>query len=55
MYSVDGYDFRLKDSANVIDRGCGLPNINDQFSGTAPDLGALEYGQDIVHYGPRTH
>ena len=54
IYQPDGYDFRLRKEANVIDKGCILPNINDRFSGTAPDLGAVEYGQDIIQYGPRT-
>ena len=30
-----------------------LPNINDGFTGNAPDLGALEVGQPLPHYGPR--
>jgi hypothetical protein len=55
VYSLKGYDFRLKKSANVIDEGCRLPNINHEFNGTAPDLGALEYGQAEFHYGPRIH
>ncbi len=53
VYPLDGYDFRLRNSANVIDKGCRLPNINDQFSGSAPDLGALEKDQSEFHYGPR--
>ena len=30
-----------------------LPTINDDFTGTAPDLGALELGQPAPVYGPR--
>jgi hypothetical protein len=30
-----------------------LPNINDQFSGSGPDLGAFEFGTALPHYGPR--
>jgi len=30
-----------------------LPNINDGFSGRAPDLGAVEFGDDVPHFGPR--
>ena len=33
--------------------GCVLPDITDNYSGKAPDLGALEAGQSIPHYGPR--
>jgi len=29
------------------------PNINDGFTGEAPDLGALEFGQPTPHCGPR--
>jgi hypothetical protein len=30
-----------------------LPNVTDGFSGKAPDLGAIELGQPMPHYGPR--
>jgi len=30
-----------------------LPNVTDGFTGQAPDLGALEFGQAPPHYGPR--
>jgi len=30
-----------------------LPTITDGFTGRAPDLGALEAGQPLPHYGPR--
>ena len=30
-----------------------LPNVNDGFAGSAPDLGALERGRPAPHYGPR--
>ena len=30
-----------------------LPGLTDGFSGSAPDLGAVELGQDLPHYGPR--
>jgi hypothetical protein len=26
----------------------------DEYSGNAPDLGALELGQPLPHYGPRS-
>lgn len=55
VYPLDGYDFRLRNSANVIDKGCILPNINDGFNGAAPDIGALEFGAPVMHYGPRTN
>ena len=30
-----------------------LPTVTDGFTGTAPDLGALEVGRAAPHYGPR--
>jgi len=30
-----------------------LPTVTDGFTGRAPDLGALELGQPLPHYGPR--
>ena len=37
----------------TVDTGIVLPNINDKFSGTAPDAGAYEVGQTLPEYGPR--
>ena len=38
----------------AIDAGAILPNINDDFRGRAPDLGAYERGQPLPTYGPRS-
>jgi hypothetical protein len=43
----------LKEGCNAVDAGAFLPNINDNFAGQAPDLGALERGKPLPHYGPR--
>jgi hypothetical protein len=53
VYHAGDFDFRLKPGSAAIDRGAHLPNITDNFSGHAPDLGALELGQTPPHYGPR--
>jgi hypothetical protein len=53
VYPVAGYNFRLKKDSKAIDAGCILPNVTDSFTGNAPDLGALEYGQELPVYGPR--
>ena len=53
VYPVDGNDLRLRKGSAAIDAGVVLPNINDDYSGKAPDLGAYEYGSPIPHYGPR--
>jgi hypothetical protein len=53
LYRADDVDFRLKPGAAAVDRGVALPNVTDGFAGRAPDLGALEVGQQPPHYGPR--
>ena len=44
---------RLDAHSNAVDAGLRLPNINDDFTGKAPDLGALELSHDPPHYGTR--
>lgn len=44
--------FSLAEKGQAIDQGRFLPNINDQFEGEGPDLGAIELG-DEPSYGPR--
>jgi hypothetical protein len=43
----------LRKGCNAIDSGTRLPNINDDFTGKAPDLGAHEYSRPPLTYGPR--
>ncbi len=43
----------LKKGCRAIDRGVNLPNINQYYSGKAPDNGAYEVGEPLPHYGPR--
>jgi hypothetical protein len=50
---VQPLDPRLRAGANAIDTGIRLPNINDDFLGANPDLGALEFGATAPHYGVR--
>ncbi len=54
VYPLEGYDFRLRDGSKAIDAGVRLPNINDNYQGEAPDLGALELGLPSTQYGPRS-
>lgn len=54
IYQMNGYDFRLKKSSPAIDAGVHLPNITDNYSGRAPDLGATERGKEAPRYGPRS-
>ncbi len=53
IYEVGDLDFSLKPNSAAVDAGCKLPNLNDDFSGKAPDLGALEVGKPLPIYGPR--
>ena len=53
VYHSMDLNFRLKANSKAIDAGLVLPTINDNFTGKAPDLGALELNQAEPHYGPR--
>ena len=53
VYHSMDLNFRLKENSKVVDAGVVLPTINDDFTGQAPDLGALELNQKEPHYGPR--
>ncbi|MGM0485225.1 MAG: hypothetical protein ACQESR_00485 [Planctomycetota bacterium] len=52
-YEPDAFDFRLKPGGNAVDAGVRLPNVNDDHTGAAPDLGALEYDEERPRYGPQ--
>ena len=54
LYNAQECDFRLKAGAQAIDAGMILPNVNNDYTGRLPDLGAYEFGQEIPHYGPRS-
>jgi len=45
--------YTLKSGCNALDAGVQLANINDDYLGNAPDLGAYESGMAIPHYGVR--
>ena len=53
LYDPARFDFRLKPGSAAVDGGILLPNINDGFTGRAPDLGAFEIDRPIPIYGPR--
>jgi hypothetical protein len=42
----------LASDSAALDRGIPLANINDAFSGSAPDIGAFELGSPEPTYGP---
>jgi len=53
FYSPGEFDFSLRPKSRAVDAGVALPNVNDGFTGRAPDLGAFERGQPLPRYGPR--
>ncbi len=46
-----GGDFTPQAGSALVDRGVVLPGINDSFEGSAPDLGAVEYGSPLFADG----
>ncbi|HEU0123274.1 MAG TPA: hypothetical protein VFQ91_22285 [Bryobacteraceae bacterium] len=53
VYHAMDLNFRLRAGGKAVDAGVALPTVNDDFTGKAPDLGALELGRPAPHYGPR--
>jgi hypothetical protein len=53
LYRPADFDFQLRPGSAAVDAGLRIPGINDDFTGRAPDLGALEVGRPVPHYGPR--
>lgn len=53
VYHARDINFRLKPGSKAVDAGILIPNINDDHTGRAPDLGAYETGKPEPHYGPR--
>lgn len=46
-------DLRLSEKSAAVDAGTPIAGLNDGYQGSAPDLGALEAGAPLPHYGPR--
>ena len=46
-------DLRLSKGSSAVDAAQVIPNINDDYTGTAPDIGAYERGCETPIYGPR--
>jgi len=53
LYTIEDLDFRLKAGSAPVDKGKVIPQVTDGYAGAAPDLGAVELGQPLPHYGPR--
>jgi hypothetical protein len=54
VYHARDLNFQLKSGGKAVDAGVRVPNVNDDFTGKAPDLGALEVGRPAPLYGPRS-
>ncbi|MGH7753040.1 MAG: hypothetical protein ACREN5_09500, partial [Gemmatimonadales bacterium] len=48
-FAAERIDPRLDPGSRAVDTGIVLPNFNDGFTGTAPDLGCCELGQPLPH------
>ena len=53
VYHAMDLNFALKPNSAAIDAGAPIPTVNEEHTGAAPDLGALEQGKPAPHYGPR--
>ncbi len=54
VYHAMDLNFRLKPGSKAVDAGVRIPTVNDGFTGSAPDLGALEVGQPEPQVRPQT-
>ena len=53
LYKPTDFDFQLRPGSAAVDAAVRIAGVNDDFTGRAPDLGALEIGRPVPHYGPR--
>jgi|GEM_PF-806243 len=53
-YDLAQIDVRLSETSDAADRGVVVPGLSDGWRGSAPDLGAIERGDAVPHYGPRS-
>ncbi|CAN5143998.1 hypothetical protein BH09BAC3_BH09BAC3_24880 [soil metagenome] len=53
VYHAVDLNFKLDPKGKAVDAGVIIPNVNDNFTRKAPDLGALEAGGLAVIYGVR--
>lgn len=49
----DPPDLRPKASNVLVDAAQLIPNVNEPYEGSGPDIGAHEHGQELPIYGPR--
>ncbi|MCC6537466.1 MAG: hypothetical protein IT162_07960 [Bryobacterales bacterium] len=53
VYHAMDLNFKLKPGSKAVDAGMVIPTVNEDFTGRAPDLGAIETGRPEPKYGPR--
>ena len=53
VYQAEQLGFSLRPESVAVDAGVSLPNVNEDHSGSGPDLGAYELGSPAPIYGPR--
>jgi len=53
LYPASDVDFSIRLGSAAVDAGMEIPTITDGFAGKAPDLGAIEQGRPVPHYGVR--
>jgi hypothetical protein len=53
LVDPDTVDLRPSKGSPLIDAGRVVPNVSDEYTGHAPDIGAYELGVPVPHYGPR--
>jgi hypothetical protein len=53
LYKPQDYDLRLKARSRAVNAGIAIANVNDGFTGRAPDLGAYERDKPLPQYGRR--
>ncbi len=51
VVSVENGDFRLTKGSSAIDKGVTIPGINLNYKGSAPDIGAFEFGTECFKVG----
>lgn len=53
VYHAMDLNFALNPNGKAVDAGQRIPTVNERFTGSAPDLGALEADVPPPQYGPR--
>lgn len=55
LKNPNGKDFTITSSSAGLNKGLRIYGFNDGFTGTAPDIGAYQFGELLRSYGPRAY